>query len=520
MSSRITRLSGAITALALSGVLAACGGGGGSSTEAGYGGSGKAGAGGSASQVTVGAVQGIPQLDPYKLVAPMETSLMHALWAALVKYDEQGEIVGELAESWDVSDDQRTYTFDLVPDATFADGTPIDAEVVVANLERARDEKTAWVMASYLPDLRRVEAVDEKTVRLVLRRPARSLLGALSLAMIADPANLEQINKSPNSSGPFTLESFTPNERVVLKRRADYWGTPARTETLELTRARDSTAAVTALRTGDLDVLFQVPWTDAESLGRDGIDVLVSDRPGDASILMVDNSSAPFDDVRARRALSLATNREAMVETGYAGKTEVATANVPMSSTNPAFDKSLPPAKFDIDEARRLFAEVGVKRLTWFQPSEGYPEFDAMAQVFRDDMKRAGVDVEIESVELNSWYAKFAPAGKRWPGTVIPTVYVAPHEPSIFLSQWFPGICECNFDDPQYVKAVEDGATATDDAEANAAFGRAQQIFAEQSPVSVVTMMSFPVAVRKGVSGVFLSETGYGRFEQVASGDE
>lgn len=518
MTSRIMRLTGALTALVLCAALAACGGGGGSSTEAAYGTAGDGASGGADSRVTVGAVQGIPQLDPYKLVAPMETSLMHTLWASLVKHDEQGEIVGELAESWEVSDDQRTYTFKLVPDATFADGKAIDAEVVVANLKRAKDDETAWVMASYLPDMKRVEAVDATTVRIELRRPARSLLGALSLAMIADPANLKAINKTPNSSGPFTLGSFTPNERVVLERRDDYWGTPARTATLELTRARDSTAAVTALRTGDLDVLFQVPWTDAESLGKDGIDVLVSDRPGDASILMVDNTSEPFDDPRARRALSLATNREAMVETAYAGKTEVASANVPMSRTNPAFDQSLPPATFDIEQARKLFAEVGVKKLTWFQPSEGYPEFDVMAQIFRDDMKKAGVDVQIESVELNSWYAKFAPAGKRWPGTVIPTVYVAPHEPSIFLAQWFPGICECNFDDPAYVEAVEQGAAAPDDAKANAAFGRAQQIFAEQSPVSVVTMMSFPVAVRKGVTGVFLGETGYGRFEQVSSG--
>jgi peptide/nickel transport system substrate-binding protein len=531
MTGRIPRAVGALLAIVACLALAACGGGSSSSSETsgggggastgggaggdGYGSSGSSG-GGDSGRVTVGAVTGIPQLDPYRLVSPAEASLMHTLWSSLVKHDENGEIAGELAESWEATDGNRVFTFRLVPDATFADGKPIDAEVVVANLRRAVDPRTAWVFGSYIPRARSIEAVDRTTVRIELERPSSTLLGALTLAMIADPDNLRAINDRPNASGPFELARFTPNETVELTRRADFWGEPAAVETLAFVRARDATAAVSALRTGDLDALFQVPWTDVASLEEEGISVEVSERPGDAAIIMGDNTSRPFDDPRARLALSLATDREAIVETAYAGKTEAARANVPISSTSPWFDESLPPARFDLDEARRLFAEAGVRSLTWWAPSEGYPEFSAMGEILRSDLGRIGVELKIEEVETNTWLARFAPAGKKWPNTLIPTVYVAPHDPGIFLSQWFPGICECNFDDPRYVAAVEAGVAAPDEAAARRAYDEAQQIFAEQNPVSVVTMMSFPVAVREGVSGIFLDETGYGRFERAA----
>lgn len=531
MTRRSSRAAGALLALLACLLLAACGGSGSDSGSSGGSGDGYGsasggassddggGSGGGGGSVTVGAVTGIPQLDPYKLVSPMEASLMHTLWSSLVKHDADGEIVGELAESWEVSDDGRTYTFRLVDDATFADGKPIDASVVAANLKRATDPRTAWVFGSYIPRLTSIEAVDATTLKLTLARPASTLLGALTLAMVADPDNLRAINRRPNASGPFELDRFNANESVVLSRRDDFWGEPAAVGTLEFTRARDTTAAVTALRTGDLDALFQVPWADVESLQDAGISVEVSPRPGDATILMPDNTSKPFDDVRARRALSLATNREAIVETAFAGKTEVATANVPLSKTSPWFDADLPQTRFDLDEAKRLFDEVGVERLTYWAPSEGYPEFAVMGQILRSDLARIGIDLKLESVELNTWLAKFAPAGKKWPDTIIPTVYVAPHNPGIFLAQWFPGICECNFDDPRYVAAVEAGVAAPDEAAARASFAEAQRIFAEQSPVSVATMMSFPVAVRDDVSGIFLDETGYGRFEQVTVGD-
>lgn len=528
---RAVRALTALVALAACLVLVACGGGssssetsGGSSgaTSAGGGASGgdgygsAGGSGGGEGGVTVGAVAGIPQLDPYRLVSATEASLMHVLWSSLVKYDEQGEIVGELAESWEASDGNRVFTFRLAPDATFADGKPIDADVVVANLRRAIDPRTAWVFGSYIPRVRSIEAVDRATVRITLARPSSTLLGALTLAMIADPENLRAINDRPNASGPFELARFTPNETVELRRRADFWGEPAAVETLSFVRARDATAAVSALRTGDLDALFQVPWTDVASLEEEGIAVAVSERPGDAAIIMGDNTSRPFDDPRARQALSLATDREAIVETAYAGKTEAAAANVPIAGSSAWFDRSLPAARFDLDEAKRLFDEVGVRSLTWWAPSEGYPEFAAMGEILRSDLRRIGIELKIESVEMNTWLARFAPAGKSWPNTLIPTVYVAPHDPGIFLSQWFPGICECNFDDPRYVAAVEAGVAAPDETAAKRAYDEAQQVFAAQNPVSVVSMLSFPVAVREGVDGIFLDETGYGRFERAA----
>lgn len=525
MTGRISRAAAALLALAACVALAACGGsstsqtsggGDGYGAAAGSSGGGSGDGGGDNGRVTVGAVAGIPQLDPYRLVSATEASLMHVLWSSLVKYDENGEIAGELAESWEATDGNRVFTFRLAADATFADGTPIDADVVVANLRRAIDPRTAWVFGSYIPRVRSIEAVDRTTVRITLARPSGTLLGALTLAMIADPANLRAINKRPNASGPFELARFTPNETVELTRRADFWGEPAAVQTLAFVRARDATAAVSALRTGDLDALFQVPWTDVASLEGEGISVAVSERPGDAAIIMGDNTSRPFDDPRARQALSLATDRDAIVETAYAGKTEAAAANVPISGTSPWFDRTLPAARFDLDEAKRLFDEVGVRSLTWWAPSEGYPEFAAMGEILRSDLRRIGIELKIESVETNTWLARFAPAGKSWPNTLIPTVYVAPHDPGIFLSQWFPGICECNFDDPRYVAAVEAGVAAPDETTAKRAYDEAQQVFAAQNPVSVVSMLSFPVAVREGVSGIFLDETGYGRFEQAA----
>lgn len=504
--------------------LAACGGGGSSSTDSASstpdGGSSTTSDSSSAAPrsggtLTVGAASGIPQLNPVLKGTAWEEALFPLLWDGLTQLDRDGVVAPDLATRWRASKDFRSWTFELRPGVRFSNGTPFDSKDVVDTLAYYKDPDTATQLKTALEPITSVRAKGPNAVVFTLSRANVLLPEVLAPVKLVDVASLRTIDRDPAVTGPFTVAEFVPGDRVTLRRNPGYWGDPAPLDEIRLVKAADSTSAVTSLRSGDLDALWSVPSSDVPQLQKEPtISIVGPAITGQYVSWEMDMSSPPFDDVRARQALAYATDREAIFKAAYYDQGEISPTNTPLAENSPWFAPGMTDYSYDIDKARQLFAEAGVRSLVWWGVAGQYPEWNTSAQILQNSLKKAGVELRIENQELSSWPAKFYPAGRRYPGMVIPNFQSFAPDPYFQLSFLLRGRCECNWDSPEF-SAVFDEAVATPDRDARkAVWDRAQRMINEQVPIIVPVQSAVVTGTQNDVVGVWVEGGGLPHFER------
>jgi hypothetical protein len=217
----------------------------------------------------------------------------------------------QLATDWKVADDGLSITFHLRPNLKFQDGTALDATAVKANLERATAPDST--IRSQLPSLTSVEAADPTTVVLHLSQPDSSVLWAMATnttGMMASPAAFANLAKQPVGSGPYKLVSATDSE-ITYQRWDGYWDPDAAlANQLVISTVPDVNARYTGVRSGQFDVAFLASPLDAQSkeLQDQGYHWRSVLSPISTGVLL-NATEKPFDDVRVRRAVSMAINR-------------------------------------------------------------------------------------------------------------------------------------------------------------------------------------------------------------------
>ncbi|HEY4279987.1 MAG TPA: ABC transporter substrate-binding protein [Conexibacter sp.] len=503
--------------------LTACGGAGespSSSADAGGGsstavqttsGSGPASTGGT---LTVGAASGIPQLNPVLKGTAWEEALFPLMWDGLAKFTPSGDVVPDLATRWTASRDNRTWTFQLRDDVRFSNGKQLTARDVVDTLDYYQDPDTATQLKTALAPITSVRATGPDTVVFRLSSPNVLLPEVLVPVKVVDVDSLRTIDRDPAVTGPFTVSDFVPGDSLTLRRNPDYFGDPAKLDEIRLVKAADATSAVTSLRSGDLDALWSVPSSDIPQLEKDSaLSIVEPDVTGQYVSWEMDLTSPPFDDIRARQALAYATDRDAIFKAAYYDQGVVSPTNTPLADNSPWFAQGMSDYSYDLDKARTLFAAAGVRSLTWWGVAGQYPEWNTSGQILQESLKKIGVDLRIQNTELSSWPAKFYPAGRRFPGLIVPNFQSFVSDPYFQFGFLLRGRCECNWDSQQF-SDVFDQAVATPDRTARKAlWDRAQRMINEQVPIIVPVQSAVATATQKDVVGVWVEGGGLPHFE-------
>src|SRR5690606_24002104 len=178
-------------------------------------------------RVTVAVTDDPPNLDPHLTTAASARNVLHNIFATIVEMDLDFVVAPGLAESWEISDDGLTYTFHLVQNARFHDGTPVNAAALVYNFDRIKNPDTGSPRASELSFVSSYEAVDEHTFVARLSQPYAAFLPALASwsGMIVSPAAVEQYGDEFTSNlvgaGPFKFVDHIRDDRVLLVRNDD-----------------------------------------------------------------------------------------------------------------------------------------------------------------------------------------------------------------------------------------------------------------------------------------------------------
>jgi len=508
---RMNLVAGVAALGVLAGAVAGCGSSGGSG---GGGGNGPALTSNAPTQqvaaqqggsLTVGANVAITQLNPAVSTFAWEGVLYPLLWSGLTKWTKDGGIGPDLATSWTASTHQKTWTFKLHDGVKFADGTPLDAAAVVKAVDYYLDPKTTTSQRVKLNPIKSVTAQGTDTVVFTLSTPNAVFPSALPDVRIIDVSKLSSINKTPNGSGPFVVKDFVPDDHLTLARNPTYFGPKAPLDTIKLVLAADPTAAASALQAGDLDVVYDFPVSSAKQLQTaPGVQLVLDKHYTAFQSWKIDTTSPPFNNVKARQALAYATDRNAMLNTAYRGFGTVSPANNPLVVGAPGYPSAgLPAYTYDVAKAKKLFAEAGVKSLTWWGPAGIQPEKQTEAELLQASLQKAGVKLKIKDTETSTWTAKFLPVGKKFPGLIVPTQSVGTVEPAYSISYLQDGRCECNWKDADFEKSYTDAIGTADPTARNAAWAKSQQILNQQVPIIIPFSTSIITAASDKVTGVW-----------------
>lgn len=506
--------------------IAVAGCGGESSGTSGDSGGGDTSTGGTPAQVaqggtlTVAHTDGIPQLNPVIRTFGWEEVLFPLLWNGLSKADENGDVVPDIARSWSASPDQRTWTFELRTDVRYSNGRPLTSRNVVKAFEYYLDPRTTTQEANKIATIASIRADGPARVVVQLREPNALFPEAIVWVKIVDVDNVGQIDKRPVVTGPYTVKDFVPDDHVTLVPNPEYWGDPAPLREMEIVKATDTTSALGALRAGDIDVIWATNPTDVASLeGDPDLKTVEPEVPSKYVDWEFDTTAPPFDDVKARQAVAYAVDREAVLESAYYGLGDLAPTNNPLSTNNPYYGGELTDYSYDLDKARALFEEAGIRAgdtITWWGTAGTNAEWTTAAEIVQASLKEIGINLKIENREISTWADKFYPAGKRFPNFLVPNLASFPPSPADAFGFYRRGRCECNWDNPEFESAYDAALAEPDEAKAKEKWATVQEIVNREVPLIIPLQVKVVSSMRSDVEGVWMEGGGQLHLEQAS----
>lgn len=401
-TSRRTLLKASAAGAVVTPVLTACG------SDSGSGGSGD-GEPQQGGRLRVGVAGGgaSDTLDAHDPTDNVDIARNYALYASLMRYENDGTIEPYLAESLEPEDDNATvWKLVLKEGLTFHDDSPVTADDVVFSLKRILDPDDPMRGANDMPgvNLDELEAVDERTVRIHVDEPLVTLPDALAEyynAIVPQGYDPED----PVGCGPFKHSEFVVGEYSVFERHEGFHieGQPYVDE-LEIVDFPEDDARVNALTSDTVDIITQVPHAQVPVIeGNDGLDIMESET-GMWLPLTMRVDEAPFDDVRVRQAFRLIVDRQEMIDQALAGYGQV--GNDMYSRMDPAYPEDFPQREQDIEKAKELLADAGHEDGLEVELVTGDISAGAVAsaEVFQEQASEAGVTVNLRRVNASDYW--------------------------------------------------------------------------------------------------------------------
>ncbi|MEE3662482.1 ABC transporter substrate-binding protein [Brenneria sp. g21c3] len=371
-----------------------------------------------AAELTIAQPASATAMDPGFLKE--SATLVDNVFDTLVLRDSQMKLQPGLATSWKAIDD-TTWEFTLRQDVKFTNGEAVNAHAVKFSIDRILDPANHAPTISYIRTIKSVEATGEYQVRFHTDGPDPLLPTRLSRypAYIVPPQYVEKVGASefarkPIGSGAYRVETFIPDEKVVMQANAAYWrGKPA-IDTVTWRPIPEATARITSLLTGEVQLVDSVPVDLVPALkNKPGIHLEQVKGGGLTIYLGLKNDQKPLDDVRVRQALSLALNRDAYTSQllhGFGAPT-----GTMAGAKDFGYQPIAAPAQ-DIAKAKSLLAQAGYPDgfTLRFQAPRRYIASADVAQAIVQDLAKIGVKLQLEVPEW-SVYTQQVAAKKQAP---------------------------------------------------------------------------------------------------------
>ena len=359
----------------------------------------------------------VQSMDPQIQNDTTSEQVVKMLYNTLLKFQDDGTVVGDLAESWSVSEDKLTWTFNLKQGVKFHNGKELTSADVKATFDRALNAEAGGLRTTEIIKMfTAVEAPDPYTVTITTDGPygpMESLMCNMSLG-IMDADYIEQYGldlgtsaEGENGTGPFKVVSWERDQEIVVERFDDYFGTPAKLQTVVYTIIPEAASRVIALETGEVDVIDKPTDEDLARLEADTENFTVLRKPTISQRLFRFGCNDPIiSNTKVRQAIVYAIDRQAIIDALFTGSAYPSTA--PLAPVTFGYS-DLGEIEQDLELAKSLLAEAGypdgfdTKIIT----TERYQNGIELAEIISQQLAEIGINAKIEVWEWSALSASW-----------------------------------------------------------------------------------------------------------------
>jgi peptide/nickel transport system substrate-binding protein len=349
--------------------------------------------------ITIGMQLEPPNLDPTGGAAGAIDQVVYAnIFEGLTRYQADGSIAPALAKSWDISTDGLTYTFHLNEGVKFHDGSAMDAEDVKFSLDRARSEESTNAQKALFAGIASVEAVDAATVKVTLSSPNGGFITNMAWgdAVIVAPETIANAATNPVGTGPFVFSNWVQGDRIEISRNDNYWGSPIALEKATFKFISDPTAAFAAMMAG-----YPAPETLPQFAADPRFTVIGGNTEGE-TILSTNNKDEHFSNLKVRKALAHAINRQEIIDGAMFGYGKpIGTHFAPH---HPDYVDLTANSNYDPELSKKLLAEAGYPNgfeTTLKLPPPSYARRGG--EIIAAQLRAVGINAVISNLEWSDW---------------------------------------------------------------------------------------------------------------------
>jgi peptide/nickel transport system substrate-binding protein len=442
------------------------------------------------------------------------------MYDSLLEWDRDLQIQPALAESYEVNDDATSYTFTLRQGVLFHNGQEMTANDVKYSFETALSPPAPGIEVAFLANIASVEAVDDYTVTIAMSKSDPTLPGVVAWSRYTPivPAGIgDQINwlSEGIGTGPFRLVEYVSNDRVVYTCNEDYWkpGVPCiRDVTLKV--LTDEQSRVASLRSGEIDGGTLTADVASTLENDESLQILEGLFAAPRVIQFNTTEDVPWRDVRVRRAINLAIDRQEIIDNVYGGSAELSGAIAPGYGEWPLPEERLQELYTpNVEQAMALMQEAGLQDGfdVTLQAIAAPREFTQIAEIVRERLKPLNINVTVEPLEIGTFATNIGDGTFQWASTGRgmrgdPSGFVVDFRSGTALNvKWFGD----GWSNEEIDRLYDEALATADVAQRMAAYQRIQEIIAEDVPnLYTVQPFKFQVANQR-VEGMYVSYTDF-----------
>jgi peptide/nickel transport system substrate-binding protein len=483
----------------------------------------------------IGTSSGISSLNPFVGFNQDDYSVWTYVYPSLLQYDTTSpgyEFRGNFAQSWQQSRDGLTVTFHTVPNATWSDGQPLNAEDVVwtINMIKKYADGPAGTWAGSVTFLKTIKATDENTIVATYERPSATALTDLGFAPVLPPqvweqyatgdgkdlktfANEPEDGKPLVGGGPFILTEYRKNDIALFQRNPRYYGTKPQIDGFGLQFFRDEDAMITALKTDQLDAINEIPPTSVETLQSAGMKVFSGQALAMRDFIINLDPNKPEHrellNPRVREAMEYAIDRDSIVQTAWLGHASPGSTIIPPGNATGGtewHDPNIQPLPFDLDKANQILDSLGYRTgPDGVRVADGHPMSydvvfpqdeegagDRAFQIIQQDFKQVGIELRQKRLDDNAaWNAMYCGGNCGYDFDLAMWDWFPAADPDFMLSvltcDQYGSWNDSGYCNPAYDRLYQEQKGATNPAERQKIIFQMQQMAFDDRPYIILT---------------------------------
>ncbi|MDR2619633.1 MAG: ABC transporter substrate-binding protein [Propionibacteriaceae bacterium] len=433
-------------------------------------------------------------------------ALVYNVYETLVKLDANGNIRPLLAKEWSVSADQLTYIFQLEPNAKFASGAAVDAAAVVASIKRiSENPNTTPVNKSQMSVVATADVVDATTVKVVLQEPSNIWLYNMagSMGIIIDPtADQEALATTPAGSGPYLMKEWRKGESITFTKNPNYWASPANFDTVTFKYYADPNAMVTAMLSGDLDIVsnLSAPQTLGQFSDTTKYQSVIGDTNGEI-VMGFNHDNAALSDLRVRQAIIYGLDREALRDSVWAGIGTLIGSMVP--PTDPWYQDLYDTYEYNPERAKALLAEAGyASGLTLRLRIPVLPYATGSAQFIVSQLGDVGITVVVDELEFPARWVSEVMTDGNYDLTIVS--HIEPRD----IYKWADPTYYWHYNNPEFQTLISEATKASAEAEV-VLMQQAAQVLADDAAADFLWLLPSVKVAKVGLAGIPKNSIGW-----------